>query len=85
MATETKTYAGLMHAGAGTGLGLVQLSVLIPGVLPTLALLGIFTAVVVLPLLALGLVAAVLAAPPYIVWRLATRRGARSASVTTST
>ena len=77
MTTETKTYNGLLHAGAGTGLGLVQLSVLFPGLLPTLALLGFFTAVMVLPLLALGLVAAVLAAPPYVVWRLATR-GRRS-------
>jgi hypothetical protein len=73
MATETKAYTGLLHAGSGTGLGLVQLSVLIPGLLPTLALLGFFTAVMVLPLLALGVVAAVLAAPPYVLWRLATR------------
>lgn len=74
MATETKTYTGLMHAGAGTGLVLVQLSAIIPGLLPTLALLGVFTAVLVLPVLALGLVAVLVTAPPYALWRLATRR-----------
>jgi hypothetical protein len=73
MATETKTYAGLMHAGAGSGLFVVQLSALIPGLLPTLALVGVLTVVVVLPLLALGLVAALVAAPPYAVWRLVGR------------
>jgi len=61
--TENKTYHGLMHAGAGTGLFLVQLSVIIPGLLPILAL----------PVVALGLVAALLTAPPYALWRLATR------------
>ena len=62
-----------MHAGSGTGLGLVQLSVLIPGLLPTVALTAVFIAGIVLPLLALGLAVALVAAPPYLVWRLATR------------
>src|SRR4051812_5377286 len=65
---ERKSYNGLMHAGAGTGLFLVQLSALIPGLLPSLALLGVIAAVVVLPLVALTLVAGVLAAPPVGVW-----------------
>jgi hypothetical protein len=74
-ATERKTCTGLMHAGAGTGMALVQLSVIIPGLLPSLALLAVFTAVIVAPLLALGLVAGVLIAPPYALWRRATRSG----------
>jgi hypothetical protein len=73
MATANRSYTGLIHAGSGTGLGLVQLSVLIPGVLPTVALLAVFTAAIVLPILVLGLAVALVAAPPYLVWRLATR------------
>ena len=69
----SQTETGLIHAGAGTGLALVQLSVIIPGLLPTLALLVVFTVPLVLPILVLGLAAALLAAPPYLVWRLATR------------
>ena len=71
--TENKTYHGLMHAGAGTGLFLVQLSVIIPGLLPILALTVVFAAVLALPVVALGLVAALLTAPPYALWRVATR------------
>jgi hypothetical protein len=52
---------------------IVQLSAIIPGLLPTLALLGLITAVAVLPALVLGLVLTLLLAPPYGVWRLATR------------
>jgi len=74
---ETKTYNGLLHAGAGTGLFLVQLSVIIPGLLPILALTVVFTAVLVLPVVVLGLAAALVAAPPYGLWRLATRGGRR--------
>jgi hypothetical protein len=77
---DNKTYNGLMHAGAGTGLALVQLSVIIPGLLPILALTAVFTLPIVLPIVALGLVAALLAAPPYAVWRLATRRSRRHAA-----
>ena len=71
-------YTGLMNAGAGTGLALVQLSAYIPGLLPTLALLAVFAVVLVLPLLAIGVAAALLAAPPYALWRLATRRRRRA-------
>jgi hypothetical protein len=69
----TSSGPGLLHAGAGTGLFLIQLSAIIPGLLPCVALLGVLTAAVALPVAALGLIAAVLAAPPYLVWRLATR------------
>jgi len=85
MTTETKTYTGLMHAGAGTSLFLVQLSAIIPGLLPTLALLGVFTAVVVLPLLALGLVVALMTARRYALWRLATRSRRRRRARSTAT
>jgi hypothetical protein len=78
MANETKSYAGLMHAGAGSGLALVQLSALLPGLLPTLALAGVFIVVVVMPLVVLALVVGVLAAPPLSVWLLVSRtRAAR--------
>ena len=73
MERDTKSYDGLMHAGAGTGLVLVQLSALIPGLLPSLALAGLITAVVVLPLLVVGLAAGLVFAPLYGLWRLVTR------------
>jgi len=73
MARDSDTYQGLMHAGAGTSQLLVQLSVLIPGLLPTLALVGVITAVVVLPLVLIGLAATLVIAPPFGLWRLATR------------
>jgi hypothetical protein len=73
MTTTARSYTGLLHAGSGTGLGLVQLSVLIPGLLPTLALTAVFAVVILLPLLVLGLAVALVSAPPYLVWRLATR------------
>ncbi len=63
----------LLGAGAGSGLILVQLSAIIPGLLPTLGLLGLITAVAVLPALLIGLALTLLLAPPYGVWRLATR------------
>src|SRR5438445_8513748 len=80
MAAERESYEGLMHAGAGTGLFLVQLSALIPGLLPSLALAGLITAVVLLPLLVVGLAAGLLFAPLYGLWRLATREHRRSSS-----
>jgi hypothetical protein len=64
---------GLMHAGAGAGLALVQLSVVIPGLLPMIALTLAFAAVLLVPLLALGLVLALLAAPPAALWWAARR------------
>jgi hypothetical protein len=62
-----------MHAGAGTGLALVQLSALVPGFLPGLALLAVLIAVVVVPLVALALVVGVASIPPLGVWLLARR------------
>jgi hypothetical protein len=46
---------------------------LIPGVIPILALTAVVLAVLVLPLAALGLAVAVIAAPPYAAWRLVRR------------
>ena len=65
------TGSGMMHAGGGAGLFLIQLSAIVPGLLPTVALLGAFLAVIAVPLLALGLVAAIIAAPLYAIWRTA--------------
>jgi hypothetical protein len=76
MTTPTsRQYGGLLRAGAGSGLGLVQLSALFLGLLAPPAL----CALVLLPLLAVGLVAAIVAAPPYVMWRAATRRRRRAA------
>jgi hypothetical protein len=72
-ATRTGSYGGLIHAGSGTGLGLVQLSVLIPGLLPTVALTAVFTVVTLLPVVVLALAVGLVGAPPYLAWRLATR------------
>jgi hypothetical protein len=64
---------GLMHAGAGGGLALIQLSAIIPGLLPCLALLGVVGVVVALPVAVLALATALLLGPPYGLWRLAMR------------
>ena len=77
MAGEKTAYTGLIHAGTGTGLALIQLSVLFPGLLPVIGLLAVFAAVVLLPLLVLGLAAAALAAPPAAAWLLIRRARAR--------
>jgi hypothetical protein len=68
------TYTGLIHAGAGTIVNMAQLCVLIPGLLPFIALTLVFAVPVVLAGAVLGLAGAVLAGPPYLVWRLV-RRG----------
>lgn len=78
MAGEKTAYTGLIHAGTGTGLALIQLSVLFPGLLPCIGLLAVFAVVLLLPLLVLGLAAAVLAAPPVAAWLLVRRRGGRA-------
>ena len=57
-----------IHAGGGTSMALAWLG-LIPGVIPFLALTVLVGAVLVLPLVVLGLVAATVAAPPYAIWR----------------
>jgi hypothetical protein len=72
-ATRSGSYGGLIHAGSGTGLGLVQLSVLIPGLLPTVGLLAVFIVAIVLPVVVLALAVGLVGAPPYLAWRLATR------------
>ena len=61
-----------MHAGAGTSMVLAYAG-LIPGVIPLLALTILVAVVAAIPLLILGLAAALLAAPPYGAWRLLTR------------
>jgi hypothetical protein len=81
----TSTPWDLSNVGGGTALAVTYLG-LIPGVLPTLALTALAIALVVLPVLALGLAAGVVIAPPYGIWRLATRgrrRTRRSATVKT--
>ena len=76
-----KMYTGTLHAGAGSAMLLVQLAVLLPGLLPLIALTVFFGAIVVLPLAVLGLAGALLAAPPYVVWRVARRLRRRNAVV----
>lgn len=77
MATDHPSGTDLTHAGGGLALGIIQLSAIIPGFLAGLILTVALAAVVVVPLIALGLLAALLAAPPYGLWRLATRRRQR--------
>jgi hypothetical protein len=72
--TDRPSTADLTHAGAGLALAIVQLGAIIPGFLAGLILAVALVAIVVLPLMALGLVVALLAAPPYGLWRLAARR-----------
>lgn len=69
----------LIHAGAGTALLTVQLSALIPGLLPSLALLGVIALVFVVPMIVLGLAGVVVLGPPWGLWRLATRSRRRRA------
>ena len=64
--------AEIGHVGGGTTL-LLSYAALIPGFVPTLALLGVITAVALVPFLVLGLVGALLAAPPFLMYRLARR------------
>ena len=77
MPTDRPSRADLTHAGGGLALAVTQLSAIIPGFLAALILGVALVAVVVVPLLALGLLAALLAAPPYGLWRLAARRRQR--------
>jgi hypothetical protein len=70
----------LIHAGAGTGLAIVNLGALIPGFLPFLALTALATLLLVAPFLILGLGAVLAAAPFYLMCRVlrrARRRGHR--------
>jgi len=70
---KTEISDHFMHAGAGTGLVLVNLGALIPGLFPFLALTGVVTVVLVAPLVVLGLAAALLAAPFYLASRVVRR------------
>jgi Flp pilus assembly protein TadB len=74
MNPEKTSYTGLIHAGAGTGLAIAQLGVVIPGFLPALLLTLLLAALVVTPLLALALAVTVLIGPPLAVWWLWSRR-----------
>jgi Flp pilus assembly protein TadB len=69
----------LIHAGGGTALLTVQLSALIPGLLPSLALLGVIAVLLVLPVIVLGLAVVVPIGSPWGLWRLATRSRRRRA------
>ena len=72
MDRRTEISDHFMHVGAGTSMALAWLG-LIPGVIPVLALTVVVVAVLVLPLAVLGLVAAVIAGPPYAAWRVVRR------------
>jgi membrane protein implicated in regulation of membrane protease activity len=69
--TQTSDY--LVHAGGGTALVLINLSALIPGLFPVLALTAAATVILLAPFAILGLAAAVLAAPFYLASRLVKR------------
>lgn len=74
MTDQPATYNGLMHAGAGTIVSMGQLCTLIPGLLPFIALAVVFALPLVIAGLVLGVAGAVVAGPPYLLWRLI-RRG----------
>jgi len=67
------TYTGAIHAGGGTVLFTGPLAVILPGLLPFIALTVVFALPIVLPFVALGLVVAIVGGPPWLVWRLVTR------------
>ena len=72
MDRRTEISDHFMHTGAGTSMALAWLG-LIPGVIPVLALTAVVAAVLVLPLVVLGVVAVLIAGPPYAGWRLLQR------------
>jgi 4-amino-4-deoxy-L-arabinose transferase-like glycosyltransferase len=78
MNPDKASYKGLINAGAGTALAIVQLGAIIPGFLPAVVLTLVLAALVVVPLLALGLVLSVLFGPPAAVWWLWSRHRNRS-------
>jgi hypothetical protein len=67
------TYTGPLHAGGGTILLVGPLCAILPGLAPFIALTLAFALPLALPVVALGLVGALLGGPPYLAWRLATR------------
>jgi membrane protein implicated in regulation of membrane protease activity len=70
---KTEISDHFIHAGAGTGLVLVNLGALIPGLIPVLALTALVTVVLVAPFLILGLAAVIVAAPLYLMSRVVRR------------
>ena len=70
---KTEISDHFMHAGAGTGMVLVNLGALIPGLFPFLALTAVVTVVLVAPFAILGLAAALVAAPFYLASRVIRR------------
>jgi hypothetical protein len=77
MAAPRHDRAEFAHVGGGTTL-LLSYAALIPGVLPSLALLGVIAVVAVVPLIAVGLVLAIPLILVLAVRRLASR-GRRAA------
>jgi hypothetical protein len=77
MPARTPTHHEFSHAGAGAALFFIQLSAIIPGLLPVAALTAVIALVVILPVIALTLATAALAAPPTALWLLLRRRRAR--------
>ena len=71
--TEKHPGDEFIHAGGGAGLVLIQLSAIIPGLLPIIGLGALFAAVFVVPLMALTLVGALLFAVPWSMWRAVSR------------
>jgi 4-amino-4-deoxy-L-arabinose transferase-like glycosyltransferase len=76
MTDDKPSYTGLLHAGAGTGLAILQLGAFIPGFLPAVALTLVLVALVAVPMLVTALVLAVLAGPPAAIWWLWRRAAA---------
>jgi len=74
MAPDDPAADSLLHAGAGTAIVIGEAFVLIPALLPSLALAGLIAAVALIPLIAVGVAATLAAAPPYGVWRLVSHR-----------
>ena len=78
--TDGPSGTDLTHAGAGLALAVVQLGAIIPGFMAGLILTVALVAVIVLPLMVLGLVVALLTVPPFLLVRAAVRRRRRRRS-----
>jgi hypothetical protein len=72
MRPDTAVSDHLVHVGGGSALVLAWLG-LIPGVIPTVALTVLVVAVLAVPVVALGLIGAVIAAPVYLASRIVRR------------
>ena len=70
---KTEVSDHFIHAGAGTGLAVVNLGALIPGFVPFLALSAVVALVLLAPFLVLGLAAVLAAAPFYLSSRVVRR------------